>query len=81
MKIIIESTTRTVFVKPSLHSASSANIECRVWEGATDSGIKVQCLIPRIAVASGQDLTQFEAELKEHRAPADVDAFPLRMIL
>lgn len=82
MKITIESTTRTVFVKPSLHSSSSANIECRVWEGETASGIKVQCLIPRIAVTNGQDTAQFEAELKEQRAPsADVAAFPLRMIL
>lgn len=73
MKITIESTTRIV---------NASGIDCRVWEGVTERGVKVQVLIPRIAAAIGEDLTQFEAELKEQRAPsAEVQAFPLRMIL
>jgi len=59
-------------------------IECRVWEGATERGVKVSCLIPRIAAKLGQDHSQFEAELQAQPAPASADtvqAFPLRMIL
>lgn len=73
MKITIESTTKIV---------NANGIDCRVWEGDTESGIKVECLIPRIAARASQDLSQFEAELKECRQPsADAQAFPARMIL
>jgi hypothetical protein len=79
MKITIESTTKLVTLKPIM---GSAGVECRVWEGATEAGIRVVAWIPRIAVADGQDVTQFEAELKEMRAPsAEAEAIPLRMIL
>ena len=73
MKITIESTTRIV---------NASGIDCRVWEGTTERGIKVQVLVPRIAALASEDLSQFEAELQEQRKPsADVQAFPLRMIL
>jgi hypothetical protein len=69
----IESTTKIV---------SANGIDCRVWEGTTERGVAVVVLIPRIAVKNGQETSQFEAELVEHKAPsADVVAFPLRMIL
>jgi hypothetical protein len=69
----IESTTKIV---------KANGIDCRVWEGATERGVKVQVLIPRIAVKNGQDTSQFEAELVEHAAPsADAAVFPMRMIL
>jgi hypothetical protein len=72
MKITIESTTKIVSVN---------GIDCRLWEGETSSGVKVEALIPRIAARKGQDLTQFEAELKEQREPVDGQAFPLRMLI
>jgi hypothetical protein len=73
MKITIESTTKIV---------SANGIDCRVWEGISEHGVRVVCLIPRIAVRNGQDTAQFEAELKECRAPsADAEVYPLRMIL
>lgn len=73
MKVTIESTSKIVFAK---------GLPCRVWEGETISGIKVQCLIARIAAPIGEDLSQFESELLEVRAPsAEVAAFPLRMVL
>lgn len=73
MKITIESTTRIV---------NASGVDCRVWEGVTEHGIKVQALIPRVAALADQDLGQFEAELQEQRAPsAEVQAFPLRLVL
>lgn len=74
MIITIESTTEIV---------TANDIECRVWEGRTASGVKVQCLIPRIAVSNSDDQSQFERELQECQLPssAEVRAFPLRMIL
>jgi hypothetical protein len=73
MEMIIESTTRIV---------EANGVPCRVWEGVTARGVKVECLIALVAVREGQDVAQFEAELKECRAPsADAQVFPLRMIL
>ena len=40
-------------------------VTCRVWEGETEKGIKISALIPRIAVATTQNTSQFEAELQE----------------
>jgi hypothetical protein len=79
MKLTLESTTKIV----SVSAAGGLSIECRVWEGITERGVKVQCLIPRIAVKLGEDMAQFEAELKEMRAPSVElqGAFPLRMVL
>ena len=75
MKITIESTTLVTMLNDE--------IAARVWEGETERGVKVQCLIPRIAVKDGQDASQFEAELVEQRAPSADAArcFPLRIIL
>jgi len=73
MRITIDSTTQIV---------EANGVACRVWEGTTESGVKVTVLIPRIAVKDGEDTSQFEQEMQEQRAPsADVKAFPLRMIL
>jgi hypothetical protein len=77
MKITIESTTRTAMIHKGIEQ-----IEARVWEGETESGIKVVALIPRIAAPADANLKQFDLELKDCRPPTDLsDAFPLRMIL
>lgn len=82
MKITIKSTTKIVHAMSQSQSEQTAGVRCRVWEGETESGIKVQALIPRIAAEAGQDLSQFERELQECEPPsAAVQAFPLRMIL
>ena len=73
VKMTIESTSKMV---------EANGVQCRVWEGETAAGVKVVVLIPRIAVKNGQDISHFEAELKETKPPsADVAVFPLRMIL
>lgn len=73
MRVTLESTTRIV---------SADGIECRVWQGKTDSGIEVQALIPRIACSANEDLSEFQRELTEHQAPSPaVQMFPARMIL
>lgn len=73
MTITIESTSEIV---------SLNGIDCRVWEGETASGIKLQALIPRIAVHKDQDASQFDAELQEQSPPRLAErAFPLRMLI
>ena len=56
MKITLEQTSQMVDVN---------GVTCRVWEGETEKGIKISALIPRIAVATTQNTSQFEAELQE----------------
>jgi hypothetical protein len=73
MKITLENTSKIVHVN---------NVPARVWEGKTESGIPCHAFITRIGVSRDEDSSQFEAELKETKAPsADVAAYPLRMIL
>jgi hypothetical protein len=74
MTITIRSTTKIVKID---------DMDCRVWEGATESGAPVTCLIPRIATtAEGDALQQFSDELVEHDAPsASLDPWPLRLVL
>lgn len=58
-------------------------VPARIWEGVTDSGIKVHEYITRIACDKDEPCTQvFERELQEHRPPSkEIEAIPLRMIL
>lgn len=73
MQITIVNTTKVVDVN---------GVPARVWEGKTDSGIEIQCLITRVAVHNSQDCSQFETELAEQRAPSlPAEVFPMRMIL
>jgi hypothetical protein len=79
MRITIESTSKVVV----LETARGA-VPARIWEGETDSGIKVQCFITRIAHHKDDDARadEFRKELEETRAPsAEMAAYPLRMIL
>lgn len=78
MKIAIESTTKIV----ELELAGGARVPARVWEGETDTGIKVHAYITRVAVGADEDCARFDAELKQCRVPsAAVEAIPLRLIL
>jgi hypothetical protein len=73
MKVTLESTTKTAFLN---------GVECRIWEGATEHGVKLHAFIARIGAKADQDLTQFEQELAEQKPPsAEIAMIPLRMIL
>jgi hypothetical protein len=79
MKITIESTTRIVEVTSA---DGGFTMPARIWEGVTESGIPVQCLMTRIAAPANAGLEQFARELQEHSAPQEAwQAFPLRMVL
>jgi hypothetical protein len=79
VKITIESTDRIVEFAVK---RGQKPYQARVWEGRTESGIPIQCLIPRIAVTNEADQTQFENELKQCREPeAEPQAFPMRMLI
>jgi len=63
------------------------NVPARIWQGETDSGIKVVCFVTRVAVDTTQHnwkdyLSQFEKELQEQKAPSrEIESFPLKMII
>jgi hypothetical protein len=76
MKIIIESTDQLVTIEKD-----GAQIPGRIWEGYTESGIFVQCLVTRIGAPKQANLEQFDRELKECRPPEVTNVFPLRMII
>ncbi len=76
MKIILENTTKEVELN---------GVPARLWEGETDTGIKVHCFITRIAIHNNerQDVVQqFQSELHNCRVPSpELQLYPLRMIL
>ena len=74
MKITIENTEKIVQLN---------NVPVRVWEGKTDSGIKIHCFVTRIAVSDKeQNLEQFEKELNQQKAPSEeIKSIPMRLVL
>jgi hypothetical protein len=80
MRITLESTEKLVTLL-----IDDAEVPARIWQGATDTGIPVQCYITRLAPEIDQhDPRQaaFQRELKEHAPPRPtVREIPLRMIL
>jgi hypothetical protein len=81
LKITIESTNQIVMVENREGDCRCA-VPGRVWEGKTDTGIYVQCVITRIAAPADADLAQFDRELTEQLRPmSGPQVFPLRMVL
>lgn len=74
MKITIESTNKIVELN---------NVPARIWEGETETGIKVHCFITRVAVAKDEArIAEFENELQETREPSpEIKGIPARLIL
>jgi len=74
MKITIESPTKITHLN---------NVPARIWEGTTESGIKVHCYITRIAIDKDEPRSaEFEKELQEQKVPSpEIEAIPLRMII
>lgn len=63
MKVTLESTDKIVtLVVPG---GNGVTVPARVWEGATESGIKCHAFITRIAVHKDLDSSQFDRELTE----------------
>jgi hypothetical protein len=74
MLIILKNTDKIIDVN---------GIKSRLWEGKTDTGIFISCLIIRIAVNAKADQTEFDQELIECRPPSpEADrAFPVRLVV
>lgn len=74
MKIILQNTERIVDVN---------GIKSRLWEGVTEKGILIHCLIIRIAVNSESNHTEFEKELLSCSPPsaAGQAAFPVHLVV
>ena len=73
MKITIENTEKIVKLN---------GVPARVWDGKTDSGIRVHCFVTRISPQTHNNIEQFERELQETKAPsAAITAYPMNLIL
>jgi hypothetical protein len=78
MKLTLQSTTKVV----ELEVAGGGIMPARTWEGVTESGIKVHCFIARVAVREGENMEQFDTELRQCKTPTPaVAAIPLRLIV
>ena len=77
MQAKIESTSKVVTLN---------GVPARIWEGQTESGVKILCYITRVAISknepTNEELEEFKRELDEQRSPSVVAAaIPLNLIL
>ena len=73
MRITAESTEKIVAFN---------GVPARIWEAVTENGIRCHLYVTRIAVSEGEDCSEFDQELQEHKPPSvEIQAIPLRMIL
>jgi hypothetical protein len=73
MTITLTSTTKVVKIN---------GIPARIWEGYTQSGIKVHAFITRVAINKDEEQEQFEMELQQCSAPSeDVQGYPMALII
>ena len=58
-------------------------VPARIWEGETESGIKIHCYITRVAIDANEPrVEEFRTELEECQAPSvEVSGIPLSLIL
>ena len=61
MQVQLESTEKVVTLN---------GVPARIWEGHTAAGVRCNAYVTRIAVSDSDDVSQFERELQEHRAPS-----------
>lgn len=80
MKAQITSTDQIVTVKAV---GFEGQTKARVWEGMTEGGVRFTAYIPIVQVHKGDDNSQFERELSEHKPPEDWTrrAIDARMVL
>lgn len=73
MKVTLTNTTKIVDLD---------GIPARIWEGETESGIKIHAFITRVAMNKDEDYSEFEKELQECTEPsADIQVYPSSLIL
>jgi len=80
MKAKIESTNQIVTINAVGFSGQTT---ARVWEGVTEAGVRFTAYIPLVQVHKGDDNSQFERELSEHKTPEDwtLRAIDARLVL
>lgn len=59
MKVTLESTSAIVTLE-----TATGHVQARIWEGTTESGIKIHAFITRVAVHQDLDQVEFEQELE-----------------
>lgn len=73
MKVTLQNTTKMVELN---------GVPARIWEGTTESGIKVHAFITRIACDRDADQEEFQKDLKKCIQPSlEIDSYPSRLML
>lgn len=73
MKLTIESTEQICDIQPDgIGMVTNRPVQGRVWIGTTESGIPVQVLVTRIAVAEAERQEEFQRALSTQHAPSPV---------
>jgi hypothetical protein len=82
MIVTLRSTTKIVSLRAQSSGSLPGEMPARIWEGTTNTGIKVHAYITRIAVNAEQNQKEFERELQACTPPSkEIEAIPMRMII
>ena len=82
MIVTLKSTTKIVSLRSRSEGSLPGEMPARIWEGTTDSGIKVHAYITRIACAEGENQEMFQRDLLACTPPSkEIEAIPMRMII
>jgi hypothetical protein len=78
MKVVLESTTRLVTLVINGEAAAA-----RVWEGETESGLKVHAYVTNLVASERVTEEQFQQELNDnHRSPSpDADDVAVTLVM
>jgi hypothetical protein len=69
----------TITIEPTGHLVDLDGVQCRLWEGTTDQGVKCKVFVLRVAVHKDEDQSAFEHALKTQLPPGR--AISLRQVL
>jgi hypothetical protein len=72
--------TFEITVRPTGRFEKFEGIECRIWEGTTPKGTKVEFMVPLVRAAKDADNSELEAALQEIKAERQLVAFDTRML-
>jgi hypothetical protein len=72
--------TFQITLRPTGRFETVEGRECRIWQGETPAGTKVEAYIALIRSPSGENQAELEAALREVKAERQLVAFDTRML-
>lgn len=67
-------------IEPTGRFQKWEGVNCRIWEGMTDGGTKVEVFVPCVQARSNEDQRDLESALREVKAERQLVSFDHRLL-